>query len=216
MFATDRRCTYPFAEPSSPQRVGEHATGMAKKFESLSDAVKQLESKGFTRREPSAPFATCSMIRGYLKRLLWAERETPSGVVIRPQHVRRLGGVSSPADIDWETSSLKRPLLDSRGKRLVKIEIQVSDVTWYLNWGDLSARTKSTGAEETGAIKALASHLSKNKDMKFGDAEAWCASEGYELSGDGFRYRVWPKAREAAGLSPKAPPGRKQKSLRPE
>lgn len=190
--------------------------GMAKKFESLSDAVKQLESKGFTRKR--AQRAVCDMLydQRFLKRLLWAERETPRGVIIRPQHVRRLGGVSSPGDIDWEASSLSRPLPDSSRRRLAKIEIQVSDVTWYLNWGDLSARTKSTGAEETGATKALAFHLSKNRDMKFGDAQAWCASEGYELSGDGFRYRVWPKAREAAGLSLKAPPGRKPKSLRPE
>jgi hypothetical protein len=190
--------------------------GIPKKFESLSDAVTQLESEGFARKRAQRDI--CDMLddRRFLKRLLWAERETPSGVIIRPQHVRRLGGVSSPGDIDWETSSLKRPLLDRSTRRLVKIEIQISDVTWYLNWGDLSARTKSTGAEETGATNALAHHLSKNKDMKFGDAKAWCVSAGYELSGDGFRYRVWPKAREVAGLPVKAPPGRKPKSLEPE
>ena len=190
--------------------------GTAKKFESLSDAVKQLESEGFTRKR--AQRAICDMLydRRFLKRLLWAERETPSGVIVPQQLVRRLGGVSSPGNIDWEISSLKRPLLDSRGKRLVKIEIQISDVTWYLNWGDLSGRTQVTGAEETGAIRALSVQLSKNKDMKVDDAKAWCASQGYELSGDGFRYRVWPKAREAAGLSLKAPPGRKPKSLGPE
>jgi hypothetical protein len=199
-----------------PRRTGEHATGRPEKFESLSDAVKQLESAGFTRQRAQRAICDALYDRRFLKRLLWAERETPSGVIVQPQLVRRLGGVSSPGNIDWETSSLKRPLLDSRGKRLVKIEIQISDVTWYLNWGDLSARPKVTGAEETGAIKALAFHLGKNKDMTFGDAKAWCASEGYGLSGDGFRYRVWPKAREAAGLSLKAPPGRKPKSLRPE
>jgi hypothetical protein len=190
--------------------------GIPKKFESLSDAVKQLESEGFTRKRAQRKICDVLNDRRFLKRLLWAERERPSGIIVRPQHVRRLGGVSSPGDIDWEASSLSRPLPDSSRRRLAKIEIQVSDVTWYLNWGDLSARTKSTGAEETGAIKALGFHLSKNRDMKFGDAQAWCASEGYELSGDGFRYRVWPKAREAAGLSLKAPPGRKPKSLRPE
>jgi hypothetical protein len=191
--------------------------GVPKKFESLSDAVRRLESKGFTRKR--AQRAICDVLydRRFLKRLLWAERETPSAIVVRPQHLRRLGGVSSPADdIDWETSSLKRPLLNSRGKRLVKIEIQVSDVSWYLEGGDLSASTKPTSGEETGAIRALSAQLSKNKDMKVADAKAWCASEGYELSGNGFTYRVWPKAREAAGLSLKAPPGRKPKSLRPE
>jgi hypothetical protein len=190
--------------------------GIQKKFESLSDAVKRLESKGFTRKRAQRKICDALDERRYLERLLWAERETPSGIVVRPQHLRRLGGVSSPADIDWETSSLKRPLLNSRGKRLVKIEIQVSDVSWYLEGGDLSASTKPTGGEETGAIRALSAQLSKNKEMKVNDAKAWCASEGYELSGYGFRYRVWPKAREAAGLSLKAPPGRKPKSLRPE
>jgi hypothetical protein len=190
--------------------------GTLKKFEPLSDAVKQLESEGFTRKR--AQRAICDVLndRRFLKRLLWTERETAGGVIVRPQHVRRLGGVSSPGDIDWETSSLKRPLLDSSGRRLVKIEIQISDIAWYLKCGDLSARTKSTIAEEKGAVKALAFHLSKTRDMKFGDARAWCASEGYELSGDGFRYRVWPKARELARLSSKALPGRKPKSLRPE
>ena len=190
--------------------------GIQKKFESLSDAVKRLEWKGFTRKIAQRKICDALDERRYLKRLLWAERETPSGIVVRAQHVRRLGGVSSPADIDWETSSLKRPLLNSRGKRLVKIEIQVSDVTWYFEGGDLSGSTKPTGGEEAGAIRALSSQLRKNKDMKVDDAKAWCASEGYELSGYGFRYRVWPKAREAAGLSLKAPPGRKPKSLRPE
>jgi hypothetical protein len=189
--------------------------GIQKKFESLSDAVKRLESKGFTRKRAQRKICDALDERRYLERLLWAERETPSGIVVRPQHLRRLGGVSSPADIDWETSSPKRPLLNSRGKRLVKIEIQVSDVTWYLKGGDLSASTQPTGAEETGAIKALSSQLRINKEMKFADAKAWCASEGYELTGKGFRYRVWPRAREGADLKPRALPGRKPKSSRP-
>ena len=137
--------------------------GIPKKFESLSDAVKQLESEGFTRKR--AQRNICDMLndRRFLKRLLWAERETPSGVIVRRQHIRRLGGVSGPGDIDWETSYLKRPLFDSRGKRLVKIEIQISDITWYLKWGDLSASTKPTGREETGAIRALSEQLKKTK-----------------------------------------------------
>jgi hypothetical protein len=190
--------------------------GIQKKFKSLSDAVKWLESKGFTRKTAQRKICDALDDRRYLKRLLWAERETPRGIVGRPQHLGRLGGVSSPADIDWETSSLKRPLLNSRGKRLVKIEIQISDITWYFEEGDLSGSTKPTSGEEASAIRALSSQLRKNKDMKFDDAKAWCASAGYELSGNGFTYRVWPKAREAAGLPPKAPPGRKPKSLGPK
>ena len=52
--------------------------GMAKKFRSLSDAVKQLEVEGVhEKEEPSALFATCFYDQRFLKRLLWAERETP-------------------------------------------------------------------------------------------------------------------------------------------
>jgi hypothetical protein len=67
--------------------------GVPKKFGSLSDAVKLLESEGFSTNR--AHRAICDVLddRRFLKRLLWAERETPSGVIVLPQLVRRLGGV---------------------------------------------------------------------------------------------------------------------------
>jgi hypothetical protein len=54
--------------------------GIPKKFESLSDAVKQLESEGFTRERAQRAICDALNDRRFLKRLLWAERDTPRGV----------------------------------------------------------------------------------------------------------------------------------------
>jgi len=67
---------------------------------------------------------------------------------------------------------------------------------------------------EAAATRALAAHLRQNPDITRDAAEAWCGREGFKLSKRGFRHRVWPKAREEAGLPSLAPAGRKPKSVR--
>jgi hypothetical protein len=69
--------------------------------------------------------------------------------------------------------------------------------------------TSAKISDETAAIKMLERLLEENNNLKFVDALSACRKE-YSLSERGFRYRIWPKARKAARLSPMATPGRKR------
>jgi hypothetical protein len=135
-------------------------------------------------------------------------------------------------EINWETSSFKNQLPDSRSRRLAKIEVLIADVKWYLNRAEFSADagrsvTASPSispevregpaqklAGESGAIKALASHLKDHPDMKRVDAKNWLVQQRFAVNPRGFQTRVWPEARRLAGLAPVAPPGAKKKSSR--
>ena len=68
----------------------------------------------------------------------------------------------------------------------------------------------ATARVETAAIKALASYLKANNQLKRAEANDWCRKSGYDLTKRAFD-RVWPEARERAGLGRIAPPGRKKK-----
>jgi hypothetical protein len=70
----------------------------------------------------------------------------------------------------------------------------------------------SRGNKETAAIQHLAPMLCANPEMKRSEAVAYCTENGVSLRG--ALLRVWPRARESAGLSPLAPGGRKPKSTR--
>src|SRR6516165_5500143 len=61
----------------------------------------------------------------------------------------------------------------------------------------------ATARDETAAIKALASYLRTNRDMKKGEARSLCHKAGFKLTGHGFQNRVWPTARVQAGLEAK-------------
>jgi hypothetical protein len=65
--------------------------------------------------------------------------------------------------------------------------------------------------DELRACHYLAPRLRDDPNMKVDDALAICKSKFLTLSKRGFRERVWPQAREAAGLEAVAPPGPKPK-----
>jgi hypothetical protein len=73
----------------------------------------------------------------------------------------------------------------------------------------------ATARDETAAIRALASHLGSNRDLQKGEALSWCRIAGFNLTGRGFQSRVWPMARQKAGLEAKAPSGRRKKKAPP-
>lgn len=95
------------------------------------------------------------------------------------------------------------------------LELSTADVTNEFCVGkrdnDDATHSTVTAAQESAAIKALTSQLKANKRMMRGEAEQWCKTAGYSLGKRAFG-RVWPEARERAGLERMAAPGRKKSS----
>jgi hypothetical protein len=74
---------------------------------------------------------------------------------------------------------------------------------------DISA---PTARDENAATAALASHLRINPQLNRAGAQSCLRAQGFKLTGRGFQNRVWPRAREQAGLGAKAPPGKKPRA----
>ena len=72
-------------------------------------------------------------------------------------------------------------------------------------------RSSATARDETLAITFLMKRLKVDNNLRRQDALEAGRGQFPKLSERGFRSRVWPQAREAAGLERTAPPGRKSK-----
>jgi len=70
--------------------------------------------------------------------------------------------------------------------------------------------TRATARQEAEAVKVLSGYLTDH--TKRSDAEVRLREVGFHIGKRAFQQRVWPKAREAAGLPPVAPPGRKRQA----
>jgi hypothetical protein len=134
--------------------------------------------------------------------------------------------VLSPDDLDWMDSRPQNAssigplhsLTDSWTGQPFVLELFVPDVIEVLCGGvdtNLGERETRKSTVETEAINALASRLKIcGNYLRREEAFEWLKGQGFELSERGFQNRVWPDARVQAGLDPKAPRGRKSKSLR--
>lgn len=70
-------------------------------------------------------------------------------------------------------------------------------------------RSSATGAAEKRATAICTEALKSDKDLRRAHALRICRQQFPDLSERGFRERVWPQARQTAGLAPKATSGRK-------
>ena len=100
--------------------------------------------------------------------------------------------------LDWQNAIMRDP----------------DGLLFYSLHGQRARLTVSTSRDESAAIRALATVLAHDPDLKRADAEGWCEKAGFKLPHRAFRFRVWPKARQRAGLPEFAAPGRKAKSVR--
>jgi hypothetical protein len=186
-------------------------------WERLGDALKRVMATGAYSSEEEAKTDLCRAM---------ADREINVRVKIAASSYSMRGrlfsegnvGVPShlkSGDLDWEQSRSLQPWSigpmpgqhyfgwDWKNLPLDLIELWTADVI------DVLCR----GGEEEAAIKTLALHLKSNRQLTRAEAAELCRKSGYNLGKRAFE-RVWPEARERAGLERIASPGRKRKSPR--
>jgi curved DNA-binding protein CbpA len=79
------------------------------------------------------------------------------------------------------------------------------------SWLNKRAQQVAEALDKSAAVIMVASMLEQDKNCRFKDVFNECRQH-YRVSERGFRSSIWPEARELAGLSRRARPGRKQKS----
>jgi hypothetical protein len=184
-------------------------------WERLSDALGRVMAIGVSRSQ--------------------AKRDLCDAIVDRKIGIRHLDDdVRVPPDLDpqefdWQNSRSRSSWEKVRNGNVIgrwrppRIELRCADVTSVLCRGERgksgAGKATATAAQEEATIKALASHLNSLPKERRGavtraKAEAWCRTQGFTISQRGFQSRVWPEARNLAGLPRIAEPGRKRKSPR--
>jgi hypothetical protein len=117
---------------------------------------------------------------------------------------------ADPADV---LGKFQIEVRETDRRRSVRIRRAIPVPHWLYVTKDSLAKlgtgTASTGAEQR-AIADLAEILRKEPNIV--KAEAKARISHHLFSAQGFEDRIWPRAREAAGLPAKAPAGRKSRS----
>jgi hypothetical protein len=198
-------------------------------WEPLADALKRVMAIGLSKKE--AQVDLCNAIAdGNIRVRVTITDQSPrvtrtstaaEGDFKVPIHLR-------PKDFDWRRSQpveswlvVTREWMTRSGEKhslsISLIEVRTADVMDCIvkpARNNNHAKSVRTAGQESLATKALASHLRDNEEMKRDDAAEWLkTTAGHSLGKRAFG-RVWPQAREKAGLSPIANPGRKRKLSR--
>jgi hypothetical protein len=134
----------------------------------------------------------------------------------------------SPDDFDWSRSCPLKPWSIGpvgpqhyslvwwrwQNQPIDLIELATADVQDIFGSPKPLTKRAATRREERMAERTPRNLLVKDKDITSEEALRQCREKHPDLTKRGFKERVWPKGRELAKLSPKAPSGRKPKSPR--
>jgi hypothetical protein len=146
----------------------------------------------------------------------------------------KLGDAISCGDLraGTETLLLREVIHDRLAQEFAHIFIKVEaaqsyakmwrrpELVTYIFWEDLLRRwpqkpsppkppSSATAGDEKKAVDFLVEQLEADQYLTRDRALEICRERFPKLTERGFRFRVWPKAREGAGLEPIASPGRK-------
>jgi hypothetical protein len=128
---------------------------------------------------------------------------------------RKLGHDDNTIDTDLDAVSFPSDFIAAREKRHLgwfSVRVNGREFIDWLSRLIPNRAALATAPRETAAIKALKAKLEDEPQMKRDEARQFLSANGLEVSGRGFQLRVWPKARDLAGLPIRAPSGRKRKS----
>jgi hypothetical protein len=191
-------------------------------WEPLADALKRVTAAGASEDEGKIDLCRAIADKKIAIRVRIAASDTKGGSSFTGRNIS-VPSHLSPADFDWTHSQPVRPwpigpapgqhyswIEDWKKRPLDLIELSTSDVIGVLCGGEEGRISSAIIKYETAATKALATQLKSNPQLTRAEAATWCKASGHNVSDRGFQNRVWPKAREQAGLQAKAPPGRKK------
>jgi hypothetical protein len=197
-------------------------------WEPLAGALKRVLAAGLSKKE--AQVDICNAIADGKIRVRVTFADQSPGIIrtsIGAESDFKVPIRLTPKDFDWRRSrplkswlTVTREWMSGSGEKhslsISLVEVCTADVLDCIvkpARNNIHAKSVRTAGQESLATKALASHLQDYPQMRRADAEERLKAGGHSLGKRAFG-RVWEHARERAGLSPIAEPGRKPKSPR--
>jgi hypothetical protein len=192
-------------------------------WEPLAEALKRVKATGLEEDEAKADLCN-AMADGKINvRVRIAAKDTLRGKFFTGSNIR-VPPHLVPADFDWTHSQPVNPwqigpalgqhytwIEDWKNRPLDLIKLSTADVIEVLCHREKQGRVSAKVRHENDAIEALARYLKSNPELTKTEAMAFFKASGFNVRVRGFQSRVWPKAREQAGLGALAPSGRKKK-----